>query len=383
MAEQKPTLSPELKKLAERWAKRSRKAAPVLDQAQFQEVIRIERKRSDRSGRPFALALFRPDVWSDQLRIQRIRHAFLEEARETDLIGWYEEGRTIGFLFSELGEFPPETPETLRKKAGRILEASESFTFGEKKLLRVTLYLYPQNQNFGAAGEGVELLLFPDLTQEQQKRKSFLRLKRTLDILGSAGLLIVLSPLLLLIALLIKATSRGPVLFRQQRVGQYGRPFSFLKFRSMYSDVDHRVHEQFIDQFINGTNGDKTATISQSGLYKLTDDARVTPLGRLLRKSSLDELPQLFHVLVGDLSLVGPRPPLEYELKRYDPWHLSRILEAKPGVTGLWQVWGRSRTSFDEMVRLDLHYARNWSLRFDLLILLQTPWAVIKGDGAC
>lgn len=383
MAEQKPILSPELKKLAESWAKRSRKAAAVLDQPAFQEMIRMERKRSDRSGRPFALALFRTDVGFDQFRLRRIQQAFLEEARETDLIGWYEEGRIVGFLFTELGEFPPETPETLRKKAGRILEASESFTFLEKRQLRVTLYMYPQNHNFGVAGKGVDLLLFPDLTEQQEKKKTALRLKRALDVLGSAGLLIFLSPLLLLIALLIKATSRGPVLFRQRRIGQYGRPFVFLKFRSMYSDVDHRVHEEFINQFIKGKCTGETERIQQNGMYKLTDDARVTPLGSLLRKTSLDELPQLFHVLAGDLSLVGPRPPLEYELKRYDPWHLSRILEAKPGLTGLWQVWGRSRTTFDEMVRLDLQYARNWSLRFDLLILFQTPWAVIKGDGAC
>jgi lipopolysaccharide/colanic/teichoic acid biosynthesis glycosyltransferase len=124
------------------------------------------------------------------------------------------------------------------------------------------------------------------------------------------------------------------------------------------------------------------ADSSQYGIYKIVNDPRVTPLGRFLRRSSLDELPQFFNVLKGDMSLVGPRPPLPYEFERYFTWHRRRVLEIKPGITGLWQICGRSKTSFDEMVRLDLRYAREWSLWLDLKILLETPIAVIFRAGA-
>jgi lipopolysaccharide/colanic/teichoic acid biosynthesis glycosyltransferase len=185
-----------------------------------------------------------------------------------------------------------------------------------------------------------------------------------------------------LISAAIKATSEGPVLFRQRRVGQYGQHFTFLKFRSMHANNDHSVHKEFITQFITSraqgerspTNGDK--------IYKLPNDKRVTRVGRFLRKTSLDELPQFFNVLIGDMSLVGPRPPIPYELAAYQTWHRRRVLEVKPGITGLWQVTGRSRVKFDEMVRLDLRYATSWSPWLDLKILLRTPLAVVKGTGA-
>jgi lipopolysaccharide/colanic/teichoic acid biosynthesis glycosyltransferase len=203
--------------------------------------------------------------------------------------------------------------------------------------------------------------------------------KRVLDIVGSLTLLVVLSPLFLLIAALAKLKSPGPVIFGQVRVGQMMKPFTMLKFRTMHVGADNTLHQEYVTRFINST----AETCGAERIFKLANDPRVTPVGRILRKTSLDELPQLWNVLRGDMSLVGPRPPLGYELEQYKPWHYRRVLEAKPGITGLWQVAGRSRTTFDQMVRLDLRYARTCSVWTDIKILLATPAAVISGKGAC
>ena len=186
----------------------------------------------------------------------------------------------------------------------------------------------------------------------------------------------------MLIALAVKLTSPGPVFFRQVRVGQLMRPFTILKFRTMSVTADHAIHHEFVSRFIQAG----TAAPQRPGtpeVFKITNDPRVTRVGGLLRKTSLDELPQLWNVLRGEMSLVGPRPPIPYEVEQYKTWHCRRVLEAKPGITGLWQVTGRSRTTFDEMVRLDIRYARTCSLSNDLKILLATPAAVIAGKGAC
>ena len=205
--------------------------------------------------------------------------------------------------------------------------------------------------------------------------------KRGLDMIGSLALLALLLPAYLAIAALVKLTSAGPVFFRQQRVGEMGRPFRMLKFRTMHVNADQAIHQQYVTQFIN--SGAPVRESGTNGVFKIVNDPRVTPIGRVLRKTSLDELPQFWNVLRGDMSLVGPRPPLPYEVEQYKPWHYRRVLEAKPGITGLWQVTGRSRTSFDDMVRLDLRYARTCSIWTDMKILLATPRAVISGKGAC
>ena len=150
----------------------------------------------------------------------------------------------------------------------------------------------------------------------------------------------------------------------------------------MYVDNDHSVHREFVTKLIAEDAVAETQSGSRQNVYKLTNDKRVTPIGRFLRRTSLDELPQLINVLKGDMSLVGPRPPIPYELAAYQVWHRRRVLEVKPGITGLWQVTGRSRVKFDEMVRLDLRYATTWTPWLDLMILLRTPVAVIKGSGA-
>jgi lipopolysaccharide/colanic/teichoic acid biosynthesis glycosyltransferase len=204
-------------------------------------------------------------------------------------------------------------------------------------------------------------------------------MKRTMDILGSLACLAMFSPLLIVISAMIKMSSSGPIIFRQERVGLYGKKFTFLKFRSMYVNNDSTVHKEYVKKLITGKNGNGT---QGNGVYKITNDMRVTLIGKFLRKSSLDELPQLINVLKGDMSLVGPRPPIPYELEKYEMWHRRRVLEVKPGISGLWQIKGRSRTTFDEMVRLDLQYTKEQSLWLDIKILLQTPWAVLTARGA-
>jgi lipopolysaccharide/colanic/teichoic acid biosynthesis glycosyltransferase len=169
------------------------------------------------------------------------------------------------------------------------------------------------------------------------------------------------------------------VLFCQDRVGYHGRRFKLYKFRSMKTDCETSTHKEFVRRFINGEmNSPEKANVA----YKMTNDTRITGIGRWLRKTSLDELPQLFNVIKGDMSLVGPRPPIPYEVEAYSVWHYRRLLEAMPGITGLWQIEGRSRTSFDDMVRMDIRYSSSWSFWLDLKLLFKTPAAVFVGKGA-
>lgn len=215
-------------------------------------------------------------------------------------------------------------------------------------------------------------------------------IKRGFDIVLSLMALIVLSPIFLVISIAIKLDSAGPVIFRQQRVRGSQDPrdphperstFTFCKFRSMYADADQSTHREYATQFINGNhkavnNGNKKAPI-----YKMTRDKRVTRVGRILRRTSLDELPQLLNVLRGEMSLVGPRPALPYEVAQYEEWHRER-LSVTPGITGLWQVSGRSHLTFKEMAALDTEYAQRCSLGLDLVLLIKTIPAVLSSKGA-
>jgi exopolysaccharide biosynthesis polyprenyl glycosylphosphotransferase len=203
--------------------------------------------------------------------------------------------------------------------------------------------------------------------------------KRLFDIVGAAILLVCLAPLLLVCATLVWRSSPGPIFFRQQRVGALGREFTFLKFRSMRVDADPAIHREYVAKFIHGAAEQQAS--EQGSMYKLVEDPRVTPAGRVLRRTSLDELPQLINVLRGEMSLVGPRPPIPYELEHYRPEHLRR-LAVKPGLTGLWQISGRSHTTFEEMIALDLQYIERASLLTDMQILLKTIPVVVGQHGA-
>jgi exopolysaccharide biosynthesis polyprenyl glycosylphosphotransferase len=205
-------------------------------------------------------------------------------------------------------------------------------------------------------------------------------LKRASDLLIAVTAAVLLAPLWLLIALLIKLDSRGPVFYKQERVGMDGRVFLFYKFRSMQAGSDDERHREFQRKYIKG-EAESNLGDADRPAYKLRGDERVTRLGRILRKTSLDELPQLFNVLRGDMSVVGPRPPIPYEVESYELWHRKR-LDMKPGITGLWQVSGRNRLPFDEMVRMDLYYIENWSLLLDVRIILQTLPVMWRGEDA-
>ena len=203
--------------------------------------------------------------------------------------------------------------------------------------------------------------------------------KRLFDMVVSVLLIVGLFPLFLVCAILVRRSSPGPILFQQRRVGARGREFTFLKFRSMRIDTDPVLHREYVANFIKGTAEQHTGT--NGTMYKLVGDPRVTPAGHWLRRTSLDELPQLINVVRGEMSLVGPRPPIPYELEHYKPEHLRR-LAVKPGITGLWQVSGRSQTTFEQMIALDLEYIQRASFITDLRILLKTVPVVVAQYGA-
>jgi exopolysaccharide biosynthesis polyprenyl glycosylphosphotransferase len=205
--------------------------------------------------------------------------------------------------------------------------------------------------------------------------------KRASDIVISTLALIVLSPFWFVLSVLIKLDSRGKILFRQERVGMDGRKFLCYKFRTMRSDAGEDLHREAYRKNIEGAAEANAGDDAKPIFGKVKDDPRVTRIGKFLRRSSLDELPQLLNVLLGDMSVVGPRPPIPYEVEEYDIWHRKR-LDMKPGITGLWQVSGRNRLTFEEMVKTDLFYIENWSLWLDLKIILLTLPAVLRGDGA-
>jgi lipopolysaccharide/colanic/teichoic acid biosynthesis glycosyltransferase len=353
----------------------------LLSETWFTRVLSLERKRTERSRKPFLLVLLDIEgVGESNGAYDRLTHdvlgALSSITRETDLTGWYRHESVLGVIFTELGEKHIEI--STKSIASRIISGLEERLGPERAaLIEVSSHLFPDDWTGKKPGRKADPELYPDVERRQKSRWLHRASKRTIDILGSTLALIMLLPILLAIAVAIKLTSKGPVLFRQERVGQFGARFTFLKFRSMFVSNKSDIHENYVKKLIAGSIG-----VPENGVYKIQDDPRVTPVGRFLRKTSLDEFPQFWNVLMGDMSLVGPRPPLPYEVEVYDIWHRRRLLDAKPGITGLWQVNGRSRTSFDDMVRLDLQYAQSSSLWLDLKILLKTPGAVLAGEGA-
>ena len=347
---------------------------PILGESLFKDALVRERKRAERFDTPFAvLVVDRSEGGSGASPWVPILRALKSVKRDIDAVGWLEQGAVVGLLL------PDATP----KSAARVMQQLRreiAKRLGDGALSAMSVRLY--GHRIGAGAEGavlppVDLLI--DAFVPQRKHPGRDLAKRALDIVGSLGLLALFSPALLVIWAVVNRTSPGPVLHHQVRIGRRGEPFTMYKFRTMHVNAGNAVHRDYMTWFIK-SSGQQPRTGNE--VFKLTDDPRITPTGRFLRKTSLDELPQFWNALRGDMSLVGPRPPLPFEVERYQPWHRRRVLDVKPGITGLWQVNGRSRTTFDEMVRLDLRYARTYSLWTDIKILAATPKAVISGKGA-
>jgi lipopolysaccharide/colanic/teichoic acid biosynthesis glycosyltransferase len=348
-------------------------------------MISLERKRTERSRKPFLLMLL--DMGNglrsekNEKALDKVLSALSLSTRETDVTGWYKKNSVVGVMFTEFGaEDRNSILSTMMTRVSETLRNNlSSQQFG---LISISFHLFPEEWNHDIPQRPSNPTLYPDLASRDNAKKFFCVIKRIMDTVGSALALLLFAPILLLIAIAIKLTSEGPVFFRQKRVGQYGEQFVFLKFRSMHVNNDASVHKAFVKQLIAGNAPSQSGNGNGNGVYKLTRDSRITGIGGFLRRTSLDELPQFINVLKGEMSLVGPRPAIAYEVEAYEIWHRRRVLEAKPGITGLWQVNGRSRIKFDDMVRLDLRYAKTWSPWMDLKILLRTPVAVVFGDGA-
>ena len=357
----------------------------ILNAEAFRHMIALERKRSERSRKPFMLLLL--DM-GDDLPSERngrilgkILSALSLSTRDTDVTGWYSNNCVVGVMFTEIAtEDGSAIPGTIIARVTETLR--RNLALEQFNRVSLSFHVFPEDWKQDGEQGLPNPTLYPDLSQREDARKSFRAMKRMMDILGSALALVLFSPVFLISAIAIKATSQGPVFFRQRRVGQNGNSFVFLKFRSMYVNNDAAVHKEYVQRLIAGKADKQPSSGNGQGVYKLTKDSRITRVGAFLRKTSLDELPQFMNVLKGEMSLVGPRPPVPYEVEAYDIWHRRRLLEARPGITGLWQVSGRSRVTFDDMVRLDLHYARTWSPWMDIKILLRTPAAVVLGEGA-
>jgi len=396
----------------------------------FNIWLRDERRRTERSGSPFSLLTLDISDLADaikkqpKLKIQKIKtvitNILRENTRDIDIKSWCDD--------TKLKILMPETPlsgaNALANKLLKEINNGCITPFGIHHSLdrekNFHIIAYPEglknsktsskskrpvakksvaiSLNSGVNnGENTQVHkmqwslpdqmsltwpLYSDLFEGSALFNLQKWIKRAIDIIGAIIGILLFFPFMLSIAILIKMTSTGPILFKQKRMGFLGKKFVFLKFRSMHAGCDENSHKEYVTDFINNKDETPHSSSGNDQLYKMQDDSRITPFGRFLRRSSLDELPQLFNVLKGDMSLVGPRPPIAYEVEKYESWHLRRAVEVKPGITGLWQVKGRSTTTFNEMVRLDIAYVNNWSLWLDFKIIVQTIWAVLSARGA-
>jgi lipopolysaccharide/colanic/teichoic acid biosynthesis glycosyltransferase len=354
--------------------KNKRLQSCLYDTDEFSAVLKRERTRVDRNGYIFSLVVF--DIGKEHQKsiiLRNIIRLMVRRLRSSDEIGWLDE-RHIGVLLIN-------TPmEGARIFADAILDMVTP-----ESALNYEIYIYPERKkNINDVDDKRQvdhngqnsLQKYPNsiLAMQPLLVRKMPAWKRTFDIIGSLSGLILLSPFFLLTALFIKMISPGPIFFKQKRIGYGGRPFTVWKFRSMNVNADNTHHKKYLAELINDdTYGENTS----KPMLKLDDDPQIIPLGNILRKSGLDELPQLINVLLGNMSLVGPRPPILYEVEEYLCWHNGR-LDTVPGMTGLWQVSGKNRLSFKEMVRLDIQYSKNLSLFQDIKILLKTPFAIIE-----
>jgi len=345
----------------------------ILHKSEFLKRLRVEKRRADRSKSPLSLALlsFGKEALNDHQQIESLMNLLQKNTRDTDIKGWVDHD-VIGLILPDTNE------KGVQYCVEKILNGNGNIPYS------VIAGTYPDDLFNKLLNEGQSQPdLFPlDLDDSVKPRKLQDALKRGMDIIGAIVGLLLFSPFMLLAAIAIKADSPGPIIFKQLRIGRKGSRFSFYKFRSMYFNGDDHLHREYVTNLIKGDLEKINQGDEEAPLYKIKSDPRVTPVGKIIRKTSIDELPQFFNVLKGEMSLVGPRPPLPYEVEKYETWHLRRILEVKPGITGLWQVDGRSTTSFNDMVRLDLRYALNWSLWLDMKILFKTVREIIHSKGA-
>jgi lipopolysaccharide/colanic/teichoic acid biosynthesis glycosyltransferase len=356
----------------------------VHSSMEFASILHRERDRADRTGQEFSMAAF--EVGNGMRKTHTARNLvpiLTHQIRSTDAIGWLADGR-IGVVL------PHTRPECAWKFVANVRKAYNGSAPPE-----CVVYVYPSAWLLGEDGDpprdprslrrtpapgetGDSGTPFSRVDASDRERPieeleshGLFRIplwKRAIDVVGSLVALLLLSPLLLLVALLIRIVSPGPVLFRQQRVGYLGRVFSMWKFRTMQVNADTTLHQNYLRELI----------LNEKEMTKLDHgkDLRIIPFGNLLRATAIDELPQLINVLLGDMSLVGPRPCLPYEAREYHPWQMRRF-DAVPGLTGLWQVSGKNRTTFKEMMRLDIGYARKRAVLLDVMIVLKTIPAIV------
>lgn len=337
----------------------------------FTEAVQREIRRSERSRAPLSIVRYAVDNGTDSLHFERLLGILQGSMRETDVLGHISTD-TLAILC-------PDTDAA----GARGLIAKLAPLVCDMPVLPTTAtfpdHIFESLSGGTPPGDAFQMLGPP---AEPIDNLGDYRLKRGLDVVSALIALVVFGPLMLVVALLVRLTSPGPIIFKQKRLGKGGVPFTFYKFRSMEVNGDDRIHREYVARLIRSGKHEAPSDEKGDATYKMTADPRVTMVGRIIRMTSIDELPQLLNVLKGDMSMVGPRPPIPYEAAHYEPWHLRRILIAKPGITGLWQVEGRSRVTFSEMVRMDLRYIRYCSLAFDLKIMLKTVGVVLRCTGA-
>jgi exopolysaccharide biosynthesis polyprenyl glycosylphosphotransferase len=345
----------------------------LLPAPYFLEQLRREQLRAFRKNQHLTVAVLSlPQTTSGTTEnLYNLAKQIQLLIRETDLLGWHGHN-AIAILITDTDG--PGAKECVRRICDHTKEMNVECRFFDLQEAAKDIDT-PQGQIVSDFFSSAS----PDLSTHSRSAYAF---KRGLDIFGAISGMLFLSPIMLLAALAVKVSSPGPIIYQQVRLGQNGKPFVFYKFRSMRVDADPSSHRDYVQSFIKGNSSELNQGEVHKPFFKMKQDPRVTPVGGFLRKSSIDELPQLFNVLRGDMSLVGPRPPLPYEVDAYNTWHLRRILDVRPGLTGLWQVEGRSSVAFDDMVRLDLQYAQNWTILLDLKIILKTFKVVLQCRGS-
>ena len=253
-------------------------------------------------------------------------------------MGWYETNSAVGVMFTEITLENNLILSTILARISDVLR--DRLTSEQFSQIKFSFHLFPEEWDPNNPERQSNPTLYPDLHKRDGTNRLGRAIKRGMDILGSLLLLALLSPVFFVVAAAIKLTSEGRFCFGSSAIGEHGMPFTFLKFRSMYMNNDASQHKEYVRKLIAGQAAKHPTNGTGEGIFKLTNDPRITPVGNFLRRTSLDELPQFINVLRGDMSLVGPRPPVPYEVEAYATWHRRRLLEAKPGITGLWQVQG-------------------------------------------